>query len=552
VRAFSRLFFAAALIPPLLGLPGCEEDLVADRAGGTVDVSGARGTRDEGAHHSQIGAIAQAPGAARRSARLTPEPERIGQDAPDVYLIVIDTLRRDSVSAYGYPRETTPSIDRLAGSGVLFENAFSTSSWTVPAMYSMITGLYPREHGVDKGAVGRGGVVGQPVLSEEAVTLTERLKRVGYRTRGVCTNHHLHRKFGFSQGFDEFVGKGFLKLPFPEMAVESFRDEDGSDGGAVNEAGPTFYWLHYFDPHFPYRDNQPWFTEWNESGYSGWEELTFDASRRIYRRRHHLSESDSIPLADVTRVHRRARTLAMSHPRDLLRVASRSGDEIERRYMSFLRTAYDTEVARVDRSLEKIFGKLGVGDEDLVIIVADHGEEFGDHGSIGHRWLSSLHDELVRVPLLLLLPGREHAGERVRAPVSIVDIAPTVADVLDLDVGRGECSGVSLLEAVEAPLDMGRVIHGELEEPAAVVKFRLEWPYKLIRDFGRGEASLYDMEADPGEVRDLSGRRPRLTAQMEERLGAWMERTAPRFGEISTVPLTAQELERLRAMGYVM
>ncbi len=476
-----------------------------------------------------------------------PEPPAIvpREGMPDVFLIIVDTLRFDYVQSYGSELPTTPFLKELSRQGVLFEKAYATSSWTVPSMFSVITGLYPREHGVDKGGVSKGGVVGQPALNENAVTLTERLDQAGYETYGICTNHHLHQRFGFAQGFDHFVGKGFLKLPFPEMAIGAFEE-------TARGKGPNFFWLHYFDPHFPYRDNQPWFSKWNRSGFADWGEISLDASSRVYRTRNDLGPEDPIPLANITRVNRWAHRIALSHPGEIMKIARTAGPEVESRYLNFLKSAYASEVARVDQSIRKVFKKLGVGNDDLVIVTSDHGEEFDDHGSIGHRWLNSLHEELVRVPLLILLPGRAHAGKVVTDPVSLVDIMPTVLEVLELEDDDDAHSGVSLLSTMNGDVKADRVLHGELDEPSARVCYRLEYPWKYIHNYSRSTGHLYNLATDPKERRDLAAVEPGRAKQMLAGLDEWMATTELRWTEVEMIPLSSLELERLRAMGYVL
>ena len=528
--------FAAILVSWSLW-PGCVED-------GSNPTAKAIVPDDATVMHNSLQTTIDSEDGRKNAA---PEPPAVvpREGMPDVFLIIVDTLRFDHVQPYGSELPTTPFLKELSEKGVLFEKAYATSSWTVPSMFSIITGLYPREHGVDKGGVGKGAVVGQPALSESAVTLTERLDRAGYETYGICTNHHLHKRFGFAQGFDHFVGAGFLKLPFPEMAVSAFEE-------TAREKGPNFFWLHYFDPHFPYRDNQPWFSRWNRSGFADWEEISLDASSRVYRAGNDLGPEDPIPLADITRVHRRARVMALSHPGDLMKIARTAGPEVESRYLNFLKSAYASEVARVDQSIRKVFKKLGIGDDDLVIVASDHGEEFNDHGSIGHRWLNSLHEELVRVPLLMLLPGRAHAGEVVADPVSLVDIMPTVLEVLELEGDDDAHSGVSLLSTMNGDVNAGRVLHGELDEPSARVRYRLEYPGKYIHDYSRSTGHLYNLATDPKERRDLAAVEPGRAKRMRAGLDEWMATTKLRWTEVEMVPLSSLELERLRAMGYVL
>ena len=491
---------------------------------------------------------AKPPNAAPESTTLEPEPApsagRSDNPRPDVFLFVVDTLRADSLEPYGAAPGRSPFVAELAARGVTFTRACSTSSWTVPAMNSIITGLFPREHGVDRGGVGQGGVVGQRVLPERAVTLAERLSAAGYATFGICTNQHLHARFGFAQGFDEFVGEGFLKLPFPDLAVDSLAER-------IRAADPAFALLLWFDPHHPYRTNPPWFERWNTSDFENWNALTLDAASRIYRIASGLADDEPIPPAEAVAVHRRARMMTLLDPRDLINVARESGTGVANRYFEFMRAAYDSEVARFDESLRRNFERLGAGDDDLVILTADHGEEFDDHGSIGHRFRGSLYQELVRVPLIVLLPGQKHAGRVVSAPVSLVDILPTILEVAGIPTDAAEHSGTSLLAAISGDDRGPRVLHGELIEPLADVRYRLEWPWKYIHDFTRQRGELYRLDGDPGEQRDLAAAEPRRAARMLAGLLEWMERMPYRWPEMETVPFSNQEIERLRAMGYL-
>ncbi len=526
---------AACDVDPVGRPPETRESGIADPAPPAVEA--AKGwTSDAGATPTS-----PAPPTESKPERQAP---RAAGPRPDVFLFVVDTLRADSLEPYGAEPGRSPFVAEIARRGVVFTRAFSTSSWTVPAMNSIITGLYPREHGVDRGGIGQGGVIGQRVLPERATTLAERLKTAGYSTFGICTNQHLHARFGFAQGFDDFVGEGFLKLPFPDLAVDSLAER-------IRRADPAFVWMLWFDPHHPYRTNPPWFERWNTSGFENWNAMTLDAASRIHRVKNGLSEEEPIPAAAAVAIHRRARLMTLFDPGDLIRVARSGGPAVARRYFEFMRTAYDSEAARVDESLRRTFERLGVGDDDLVIVTADHGEEFDDHGSIGHRYHGSLYQELVHVPLLVLLPGRKHAGKTVSAPVSLVDILPTVLDVAGIAVDAAEHSGATLLTAVDGRGDPARPLQGELIEPLADVRFRLEWPWKYIHDFTRDRGELYRLDSDPGEKRDLAAAQPQQAKRMHAELLEWMERTPPRWPEIESVPLSNQEIERLRAMGYL-
>ena len=155
--------------------------------------------------------------------RAADTPAAAAAGAPDIILITVDTLRADHVGATGYPRRTTPFIDSLAAAGTRFANAYSTSSWTAPAMVSIFTARYPSTHGVVHGLVAEGRVEHQEVIPSSLPTLTEGLKAAGYETFGISANRHLAHELGFGRGFDHYECVGF----------ETADRVHGGDGRAV-------------------------------------------------------------------------------------------------------------------------------------------------------------------------------------------------------------------------------------------------------------------------------------------------------------------------------
>ena len=321
-----------------------------------------------------------------------PSPRRAAREpgAVDVVLAVIDTARADALTSYGAPAHATPRLAEIAKEGVVFENAFSPAPWTSPAMFSMITSLEPREHGIDTGATLGGGRVIQPRLPAAADTLAEELRAGGYETFGVCTNFHLSARFGFDQGFDTFVGDDFAFLPFPTRAVRAVSDR-------VRRSGKHFTWLHYFDPHYPYRTNEPWFGRANRSPYRSFAELAHAETARVHRRLEQIPPDAPLPVEDLSRLSSLG-TLAARHPFFLFRYLKSTVKAPDAPQARFLRAAYSSEVSRVDAALAGALAELGVDDRTLVIITSDHGEELFDHGDLGHRNADSLYQELIRVP----------------------------------------------------------------------------------------------------------------------------------------------------------
>jgi arylsulfatase A-like enzyme len=240
---------------------------------------------------------------------------------PNVVVVLVDTLRADHLPTYGYPRATAPFLDSLARDGVVFENAWSTSSWTAPAAASLFTSLYPQEHGVvhglDRRADGAPGGDRRLVnrIPDGEQTLAEMFKAAGYRTLGVSDNAHVSRETGFHQGFDEFESATGATAERLHKWVRDHR--------AQMAAGPYFLYVHYVEPHEPYLPRDPWYSEFARDG--------------------------------------------RAHP-------------THAKYVD----AYDSEIRSLDDGLARLYRACGWADDTVVIVTSDHGEEFGDHGGGGH------------------------------------------------------------------------------------------------------------------------------------------------------------------------
>ncbi|MCP4606657.1 MAG: sulfatase [Proteobacteria bacterium] len=482
----------------------------------------------------------------KRSRTTAPASEQSlkqDSDAVNIVLVVVDTERADMTSPYGEALQTTPFKSELAKDGITFTNAFSPASWTVPAMVSMFTGLYPREHGIVDGTVSNFNkrvISGQQVVPEEAVTLPERLKDLGYTTFGVNTNYHLNPKFGFSQGFDYFLGDGFHLLPFPILAVNSLAKK-------VHSAPKYFIWLHYFDPHFPYKPHPPWFGEWNDSKFNSYEDLTAEIMVQYYRKKEKLPSNAPLDIGHVEALHTMSKQMAstltfLSYGLYYL------GVEQNHDYVRFLRTAYKSELRATDEAIKDAFSTLDVDEQSIVIITSDHGEEIFDRRWCGHR--HSVYQELIRIPLIIRLPKNKHAGKVIDTPVSLLDIVPTVLDLIGEPIPEG-LSGVSLVPLIERGELSSRELIAETTYIENEIRALLDFPWKYIYNFSQKRGSLFNLSSDPGERNDLTEVDPKRAAQMHRRLFEWTKRTEPRWTVRETTPLNPKELKQLRAMGYV-
>ena len=400
-------------------------------------------------------------------------------------------------------------IDSLAAQGVRFDAAYSASSWTVPSAVTLLTGLHPASHGVEHGMLGAGkgiraaALEGQEVIAEEIATLAELLRDAGWATFGVTANGHLDARFGFAQGFDHYRGVEFAGLERVEAALGELRE-------SIAAADPFFLWVHLLDPHAPYTPRVEWIRAQSPDfrGIPG-------QLRAVVVAQHYFDRG-------VT---------STRHPG-----------------FPFVSLLYDGEVAHTDAAIGRILETAGVTEDDLVVVTADHGEEFLEHGRFGHGY--TLHDESIRVPLVLRLPGAEHAGRVVAEPVGAVDVLPTLLDALDLPVPE-TLPGRSAMPLVRGEADPRDVVTqlARFEPLRAETIRRGRW--KLLRHHERGSDALYDLESDPTEQRDLAASEPEVARELGAALDAALAAQRAARIEPGRAPISDAELEELRALGYV-
>ncbi len=447
--------------------------------------------------------IAAAWGAGRLPLESRQHPAR----TPNVVLIGLDTLRADRTSVSG--EETagslTPNLARLASRGVTFRHAISQAPWTLPAFSSVHTGLYPHEHG----AISLAGS-----LPRRAVTLAEVLRESGYLTAGVVSGNYVTRRVGLDQGFDRFDERNVLGaagLTSAGVTREALRFLDR------RRAGPFFLWAHYFDPHFEYRDHGDFALA---DDYRGWVRDVAGDKGGLLRMRQLFA------------------------PRDV----------------GYLRDLYDEEILHMDAEVGRLLRGLsarGLTDDTMIVVVADHGEEFFERGWLGHG--TSLHDELIRVPLVVVAPGLE-APEPVYQPT--VETRSVYWTVLEyLGIGRRPPPGAHpLLPAF-----------GVAGEPPPAEAFSTVWrpdapvdsgkrmllacyqtdDWKLVYDRGRGLEQLYDLAADPAESENLVDLETARAGEMRDKLSAWLERMLGQAPAGTLHELTEAEMEALKSLGYL-
>lgn len=460
----------------------------------------------------------------------------------DIVLITVDTERADVTTPYGESDPTTPFFKTIADRGILFENAFSSAPWTVPAMYSIVTGLYPSEHGMTTGQTVGKNVLGQRILSDRAHTLAEYLAEAGYATFGVNTNFHLAPQFGFSQGFRHFFGEAFAFLPYPNLQLDAIK-------GQLMAAPKYFLWVHYFDPHFPYTAQPPWFGDWNDSGFRNLSDMCTELAEVYYRFKRNLLQSDPVDPHEVEGIYQLS-NLLMSKPNFLFQHLSKAKKVLNDNYTRLFRAAYKSNVRQTDEAMAEAFKNLAIDNQTIVIVVADHGEEIFDHGELGHRKNSSLYQELVRVPFLIILPEARGGGRVISTPVSVVDILPTVLELTGQPV-PDELSGLSLVPLLNGGSLPARVLFAEVSGHKGEARAVIDYPWKYIYNFRTYVSELYNLAEDGGERHNLASQEQDRVLRYHERILEYVEKRQARWSLDDVVPLDDEEIQRLRQMGYI-
>ncbi|MEI6810311.1 MAG: sulfatase [bacterium] len=431
--------------------------------------------------------------------------EGTGARKPNVVIITIDALRPDHLSCYGYGRTTSPFIDSLAAKGTVFSNCHAVACWTAPSLASMFTSRHPRSHGVLHGFAQAREIHGQELLAPSFVTLAEALKANGYSTFGIAGTGHVTEQSGLAQGFDKFTG-----LWFPPC--ETIHDTALAYKKDLNSGKPFFLWVHYFPPHAPYYARKPWIEQ-----YARHPSLVPEFKRQSVE------------------------WLQSQLPR------IKENKEIQETIIDL----YDAEINFVDAFVERLFKEVLPQGNTIVIVTADHGEMFFEHGSMGHA--QSLFEEEVRIPLIIVPPAPGgFKAVTVSSPVCNIDFYPTILDLAEIPYQAG-VQGESL-----KPLLTGgqsrqeRPLFAEFDRGALPLRSVLENGWKLIVSPDKSETGmLFDLKSDPGETNNLFSVKPDVAVRLGSVLQQWMSANKPFDAPTGTIHLTPDQQKVLKSLGYV-
>jgi len=436
------------------------------------------------------------------------ESNRMHPETPPrdrVLLITIDTTRADHLSCYGYGRETSPNLDELAASGALFTRAFAPMGITDPSHASILTGAYPRTHGVLTPFEGK--------ISGPLPSLADMFKKNGYATAAVTSRVVLNPESLGVQGFDYI---SVPRISFETGAPEAVRRAE--NWLSRNRNRDVFLWVHFFDPHIPYQPHP---------GFPG---KFIEENRGSKGGANWLDEHEGY-----------------------------SEKEVEYRI-----DLYDTEIAFMDHWIGKLLRGLDnmkpkSRREPFIVVIADHGEMLGekkDHPAryaFGHGGI--LYNGVAHIPWIMSWPGQIPAGKTLTQVVEVVDLPPTMSNYLLETEFHGQ--GRDLVPVIQNNGATGGTAFIQRrrfkdEFPRQYLKLdqyvMVDWPYKLFLTED-GTMELYDIEADWNETRDLAESNPSLAKTLAQRLRQWMERTPE--AKSSKRNLSDNEIKKLKALGYI-
>jgi len=470
-------------------------------------------------------AIAAAGCPKRQEQSPHPPPVRADASWANIVLISIDSLRPDHLGCYGYARNTSPRIDQIAAEGALFQTAVSSTSWTLPAHCALFTGLSDSVHGCQDM---------DQRLPENRPTMATRLRDMGYATAGFFSGPALHPVFGVAHGFDQYIDC----TSFAELSLKLAESGQSLDGGAVeaaaaaevnsprvvrnvrtwldrNQRRPFFLFIHFWDVHFDYMPPPP-YDRMFDPDYTGTvtgENYFIDPAINA-----------SMPRRDLDHI------IAL----------------------------YDGEIAWTDRHVGELLDELdsrGLRETTIVVLLADHGEEFFEHGRKTHR--QSLYDEVIRIPLLVRFPGRIAPGQRLDHQARIIDVLPTLlvlagAPAPDGVMGRS-LAGLLQGETLDSRDGLPAPAVSELFSAGRELRsFRFP-DRKGIRDLQTGNFQRYDLRSDPAEQSpDSSAALAQRLAEDERQASAQLDRFRGLFpGGVAAPELPDSVRRQLESLGYL-
>jgi arylsulfatase A-like enzyme len=436
--------------------------------------------------------------------------------SPNVLLISIDTLRPDHLGSYGYGRDTSPTLDALAAAGARFTTVVSPTSWTLPAHMTLLTALPPEVHGVvDDGLR----------LDPSTVTLAEVLHDAGYVTAGFVSGPYLDAGYGFARGFDHYDDYSAVRISHPAthqahtspalLAAVSGWLARRSDTAARR---PFFLFVHMWDVHYDFNPPPPYDTLFDPAYQGRVTGLDFETGTSVHA---------GMPARDLAHV------IAL----------------------------YDGEIRYTDAYVGRLLDALrecAVFEDTLIVVTADHGEEFFEHGNKGHR--NALYDESIRVPLIVRYPNAVRAGTVVDTQVRLMDVAPTILTLthttippsfgLDPTLRPYTAQTLTPLLAGGHTFPLAPPAFASLH-PHALAAIRNQDTKLILTPFSTPHEQLFDLTTDPREKINQAQTDSTTTTLLKAELSKWQDTARLAAKHAQSAAMSADHKAALRALGYV-
>jgi len=467
----------------------------------------------------------------------------------NIILFSVDTLRADHLGCYGYRRkDISPYIDALAKNGVLFENAISQAPWTAPSHMSIFTSLLPSYHRVNKSVVSHEHFLelmkeasinnaklerGYRILSENITTLPEVLKSAGYLTRAFTGGGHINGATGFCKGFDTYGNESLIfsdKEHFSKVTKWLKK----------NKKQKFFLFLHTYKTHIPYEDTVYADEVMSKSVI---EELKNMTKLRNAKEIKNTREFDSIIFKEF----------------------------LERKALfskKILETLYDGEVNEADRYIGALIGylkKTGILNKTIIVFTSDHGEEFCDHSkNFYNSHGTSLYNEIIHVPLMFFIPGLSK-NVRIKQQVRLIDIMPTLLDIVGIDYDANKMQGTSLLSILKGDktdkhlVAISESVTNDNVEQKSIRTNKVKYIYTVkIKNDERilvskkpDREELYDLVHDPKEQYNIFSSEQNLGNVLRKKINKILKKALVNKTKVRTMKIDKNMRNSLKSLGYI-
>ena len=454
--------------------------------------------------------------------------------APHLILVTVDTLRRDHLGCYGYPRATSPALDRFATESILFERAVASMATTLPSHLSILTGQYAHEHGY---YANRDAAARPYEASRECLSIAVTLRNAGWRTAAFISGAPVSSRTGLDAGFEHFDDPGRTRLAEETMeAALTWLDEHANE----RPTDPFFCWIHLWDPHEPNEPLEPWASM-----------FTADASiDRLLTER----SIDPTRLPDVFSEGAECERLFSERATTIEGRATDGASAIELDDLRDLVDRYDAEVRYVDDAFGALLAKLdehGFARDAIVAFTSDHGQSLGENDWLGHGRITN---STIFVPLVVRFPsGVLEQPQRIARPVSLIDLMPTLlarCDAKDADVFVAQATGEDWFSGTfRRPFALAQRTNRELLATERGEKWALvdgSWKLEFWRD---RDPRLFDLDSDPHGLVDVAAEHPDVVAELVLRVRRAIA-TASTSSQTPSDTVDEELLRELEGLGY--